>query len=227
MKEFAAFLRRILLAFVTVLALLLCITRSSELPFKKIVFLILIVFAALYIFISIISLLVRSKSRKNMNETDQMKDAVMGVLSYNKNGNVINYFRRLTFWGAVMAVVNFLVFKTSIGMIIGISFPEDKILSGYYGYLLWSIIGIVLFFILSLLFWTVYMPHYGKGAYTIFQYTGKMIVIDVIFPIMIILSFFGKTADGSKKDRKIVGLLTMVLFIAINSFAVIKQIIHG
>ena len=225
MKQFAAALRRILLSITMILGLILCVLRPDlNTALGSLLVLSLLGGGALYFVVAIISLLVRLISRKRMDETDQMKDSFMGVLIYLKNGYTLHFFRRLTFWGTIMMIVNIAVFNVTSNMIVDGPYSSNAFLSGYHGFFLWSFIGLIILFVLSLFFWSIYMPHYGEGAYNIFQYTGKLIVNDIMTPINILKSFFKKNEDGSKSKGDVLGLFVMIIFIVVNAIAIIMQL---
>lgn len=220
MKKFASGLRSILLVVAMIAGLVICVLHAKvETTSDSFLTLVFLASGALYLFVSIISLIVRFISRANMNERDQMMDSFNGVLVYLRNGNILHFFRRLSFWGTIMLIVNVVAFNLTSNMVIGGPYSPDIFLSGYHGFLLWSLIALIVSFVLSLIFWVVFMPHYGEGAYNIFQYTGKIIVSDIIEPFRIIKSFF--SGDGKKN---VVGLIAMVSFIVVNVVAVLKNL---
>ena len=224
MIKFAALLRRILLSITTVLGLILCVFRASPITSLG-SFLVYGILGGgtLYVIVSLISLLVRLIRRKQMDESDQMKDSFLAAITYRKNGYTINFFRRLSFWGTIMMVVNFAACNVTTSMIFSGPYVSSAFISGYHGFLLWSFVGLLFFIILSLLFWAFYLPHYGDGAYNIFQYTGKLLVADITTPIRILKSFFRKDKDGSKSKGGPIGFVFMIIFIVVNAIAIILQ----
>ena len=217
-KKVAAWLRSILLAITMITGLVMCVLHVDfETTSGALLLLVLFGAGALYLLVSIISLIVRMISRARMNETARMMDSYTGALVYLKNGNTIHYFRRLSFWGMIMLLVNIIAFNITSNMLIGGPYSPDAFLSGYHGYLLWSLIALAIAFILSLIFWAVFMPHYGEGTYNFFTYIGKLIVSDIMVPIRIIQSCF------SSKKKDWIGLATMIAFIAVNVIAILKS----
>lgn len=220
MKKFAAVLRSILLAIAMIAGLVICVLHAKvETTSESLLSLIFLGAGALYFFVAFISLIVRFISRARMDERDQMMDSFTGVLIFSKNGNMLHYFRRLSFWGTIMLIVNVAAFHVTTNMLIGGPYSADAFLKGYHGFLLWSLLALIISFVLSIIFWAVYLPHYGEGVYNVFQYTGKMIVSDITTPFRIIKSFF-----SSDHKKNWVGLITMILFIVVNVIAVLKSI---
>lgn len=205
--------------------LILCVTRADSGTTPGAV-LLLCSFGSgcLYAVVSLISLIVRLFRRGRLAESDAMKDSFMGVLLFRKNGNTINFFRRLAFWGTLMAIVNVFALDISGEMIAGGPYSTDAFLAMYHGFLFWSMLALIVAFPLSLLFWRIYMPHYGTGAYNIFQYMGKIIWNDVTVPIAIIRSFFTKDKGGSREKGRRFSLTVMMLFIAVNAIAIFKSL---
>ena len=152
-----------------------------------------------------------------MDEMGQMKDSFGGVLVYQKNYNALHYFRRLSFWGTIMLLVNIAAFDLNFDMLTGGPYSNDALLSCYHGFLLWALIALVSF-VLSVIFWAVYMPHYGEGVYSIFQYIGKLFVSDGTVPFRIIKSIF------EREHKDIIGFITMGTFIGVNIIAILKSI---
>ena len=219
MKKFASWLRCIFLAVTMIIGLVICVFRDKiETTSGKLLILVFLGASALYLLVSIISIIVRCINRAHMDERNKIIDSFNGALIYSRNINILHFFRRLSFWGTIMLIVNIVALNVSINMIIGGPYSSDTFLSGYHGYLLWSLIAFVVSFVLSVIFFVVYMPHYGEGAYNFFQYTGRMILSDITEPIRIIKSIF------SSDKIKIVGLITMIIFIIVNVIAVLKSI---
>lgn len=220
MKKFAAGLRSILLAVAMIAGLVICVLHAKvETTSGSLLALVFLGAGALYLFVSIISIIVRLISRAHMDERDLMMDSFTGVLIYLKNGNMLHLFRRLSFWGTIMLIVNVEAFNVTSNMVAGGPYSPDIFLAGYHGFLLWSLIALIVSFILSLIFWAVFMPHHGRGAYNIFQYTGKMIVSDITAPFRVIKSFFSH--DGKKN---VIGLIVMIAFVVVNVIAVLKSL---
>ena len=73
-------------------------------------------------------------------------------------------------------------------------------------------------------FFAFYLPHYGTGAYNVFQYIGKLILSDIAAPIRVVKDLFSKNENGKKSFVQIFRFITMLTFIAINAIAVIKTI---
>ncbi len=222
MKKLAAYLRSILLTITIIAGLVICVVHAKiEIiaTTKSLPVLIFIGAGTLYLVVALISLIVRIICRSRMDERDQMMDSFTGVLVYLRNGNTLYFFRRLSFWGTIMLMVNIAAFDLTSNTFIGDSFSPDVFLSGYYGFLLWSLIALIVTFILSIVFWSVYMPHYGEGTYNVFQYVGKIIVSDITVPFRII-----KSAFGNDKKKDIVDLTTMITFIVINAVAILKSV---
>ena len=225
MKQFAAVLRIILLSITMILGMILCVLRAD--PSTALGSYLVrgtLGGGALYFVVALISFLIRLISRKRMDESGQMTDSFMGVLTYQNNGNTLHFFRRLAFWGSIMMIVNITVLNVPSNLIIGNQYSSNAFLAGYHGFLLWSFNGLILLFILSLLFWAIYLPHYGDGAYNIFQYTGKLLVSDIVAPFTILKSFFTKNEDGSKRKGAVLGLVVMFVFIVVNAIATIIQL---
>lgn len=219
MKKFDAGLRSILLAITLATSLVICVQHARvETTFDYLLALVLLGSSALYLLVSAISLVVRAISRARMDESDRMKDTFTGAFIYNKYGKLIDYFRRLSLAGTIMFIVNVVAFNVTSDMVIGGPYSSDIFLAGYHGFLLWSFIALLFSFVLSLIYFALYLPHYGEGTYNIFQYTGKLIVSDIIAPLRIIKSFFG---SGKKKDW--IGLITIAIFIVVNIIAILKS----
>ena len=219
MKKFATILRNVLLAITLLTGLIICIFHIKPETTSAFDALLLLIFSgagALYIIVSLISMLVRHIRRARMEETDQMKDTFRSIVIYRKNYNMLNFFRRISFFGTIMLIINLTVFSIPNTMIIGGPYSTDVFLSGYHGFLLWSLIALVASFILSVIFFAVYMPHYGTGAYNIFQYCGKLFLSDVTAPLRIIKSFF------NSDNKNWLGLTTMIIFILVNVIAILK-----
>lgn len=85
-------------------------------------------------------------------------------------------------------------------------------------------IALVVFFILSVLFFIFFLPHYGEGTYTSVQYMGKMIVQDLITPFRVIKNLFSKAENGKKPAMYVIDFVIMVAFIAVNALAIIMTI---
>lgn len=220
MKKFAAALRWILLAITMITGMVICVLHPKiESTACSLLALVILASGALYLLVSFISLLVRFISRARMDESDRMRDSFTGVLVYSKNRNVLDYFRRLSFWGTIMLFVNIIAFNLTADMVLGGPYSPDAFLAGYHGFLLWSLLALIVLFVLSVVFLVVYMPHYGTGANNFFQYTGKMIISDIIAPFSIIKNFFNR--DGNKD---VVGLITILVFVAVNIVAIMKSI---
>ncbi len=74
------------------------------------------------------------------------------------------------------------------------------------------------------MFYVFYLPHYGIGAYNVFQYIGKMFIADITTPFRVIKYSFKKKENGKFSVVAILRLLTMIVFIIENVIAVIKTI---
>lgn len=226
MKKFVAALRRILLAITMIIGLVICVLHLKiESTAGTFLTLAMVASGALYLLISVISLLVRFINRVRMDESDRMKESFMGVLTYSGNSQVLAYFRRLSFWGTIMLLVNFCAFNLTPDMVLGGPYSPDVFLAGYHGFLLWASLALPAMFLLSVIFFAVYMPHYGTGAYNVFQYTGKMIMGDITAPFSIIKNIFIKD-DKAKKERikDAIRLITILAFVAVNVIAIIKSV---
>ncbi|MGI6174142.1 MAG: hypothetical protein ACOYI8_09650 [Christensenellales bacterium] len=220
MKRFAAGLRRVLLSIAMIIGLVLCVSRANIKTASGALLTLLFVGAGgLYLVVSVISLIVRVICRAHMDERNQMIDSFTGVLTYSKNGNVLHFFRRLSFWGLIMLVFNVTALDIPSSMIIGGPYSTDAFLLGYHGFLHWSLVALVISLVLSIIFWAVYLPHYGDGTYNIFQYTSRLIAGDITAPFRIIKTFF-----GSDKRKDIIGLITMSTFIIVNVVGVLKSV---
>ncbi len=155
-----------------------------------------------------------------MDESDRLRESFMGSLTYRRNGRVLNYFRHLSLWGTVMLIVNVIALHLSSGMLIGGPYSNDMVLFVYHGFLLWSMLALPVSFIFSLAYMLLYLPRVGEGLYNVFQIIGKLIAADFSAPFRVVRTFVSK--DWGKKN--FVGLITMIIFIVMNVFAIIKSI---
>lgn len=159
-----------------------------------------------------------------MERHDSVTSAYTDVLMFLGNINTINYFRRISFWGTVMLLINVFVMKIPSSMILGGPYSSDLYLKGYHGFLLWSVISLVILFFVTILFFAFYLPHYGDGAYNVFQYMGKQILYDFLTPFRVLKDCFTKDENGKRSFAAFVRLITMIVFIVVNIIAVIKTI---
>lgn len=224
MTKFAAIVRRIVLSIFMVLFLIACITKAeSNTQLGAILYIGMLVSIGIYILFSVISVIVRSIKRKQMDEHSAIVSAYTDTILFMGNSNVISYFRRIAFWGTIMLVVNIVALHVPRYLIVGGPYATDVVLKCYHGFLLWSLLSLVLLFIISLLFFAFYLPHYGTGANNVFQYVGKLFVADLLTPYRVIKNFFTKS-EGKKRFIKIFHLLTLIAFVAFNIVAIIKSI---
>ena len=220
MKKAAVVLRIIFLTIAMIAGLVISVTHSKiEFNLESPITLVFIGASGLYILIAVIAVIVRLINRGHLDETELMLDTYVNVLDYNAMGQTLNYFRTLSFWGAIMLVVNIFVLKKPKDTIIGGPYSNDVFLAGYHGYLLWSLISLVVMIVLSIVYWAIFMPHYGTDTYNIFQYVGKILLADISAPFRII-----KSLVSSESKSKIISLATMIVFIVINVIAVLKSI---
>ena len=223
MKKAASVIRGITLSIFMVLSLIACVTKAdSTSDFGAMLYQGMLISMGIYLLFSIISIVVRLIQRKRMNEDDATKSAYTDVLIFIRNNDLIRYFRRIGLWGTLMLLVNIVVLHIPRSMIVGGPDSADVYLKGYHGFLLWSLISLCFTFVATLVFYAVYLPHYGTGAYNVFQYTGKVIIGDITAPVRVIQSFFAK--NEKKSFSKIVNFITMVVFIVVNSIAIIRTI---
>ena len=225
MTKFAAIVRRIVLALFMILFLIACVTKAeSNTSVGAILYMGMLISVGIYLLFSLISIIVRLIRRKRMGEGEAMVSAYTDTLIFMGNSNTISYFRRISFWGTVMLLINVLVLHVPSRMIVGGPYSSDVFLKGYHGFLLWAPISLVLLFIISILFFAFYLPHYGTGAYNVFQYISKLILSDISTPIRVVKDFFSKSKEGKKPFIQILRFTTMIVFIAVNVVAVIKTI---
>ena len=225
MTKFAAIVRRIVLALFMILFLIACVTKAeSNTSVGAILYMGMLISVGIYLLFSLISIIVRLIRRKRMGEGEAMVSAYTDTLIFMGNSNTISYFRRISFWGTVMLLINVLVLHVPSRMIVGGPYSSDVFLKGYHGFLLWAPISLVLLFIISILFFAFYLPHYGTGAYNVFQYLGKLILADITTPVRVVKDFFSKSKEGKKPFIQILRFTTMIVFIAVNVVAVIKTI---
>lgn len=225
MTKFAAIVRKIMLALFMVLFLIACVTKTeSNTSLGAVLYMGMLISAGIYLLFSLISIIVRLIRRKRMGESEAMMSAYTDTLLFQGNSNTISYFRRISFWGTIMLLVNVFVLHVTSRMIVGGPYSSDILLKGYHGFLLWALISLVFLFIISILFFAFYLPHYGTGAYNVFQYIGKLILSDIAAPIRVVKDLFSKNENGKKSFVQIFRFITMLTFIAINAIAVIKTI---
>ena len=162
-----------------------------------------------------------------MDETAAMMDTMTGLPAVLKNFYTISFFRRLALWGTIMMIVSVVRFGFAFKTIL--SNDGDKMLLAYHGFLAWSVVSLIVTFIITIIFWSVYMPHYGEGAYNIFQYIGKLIIADLTIPFTIVKDLFTKDTSeiaGEESNKALVffKLIMMLLFIAFNVIGLIKSL---
>lgn len=225
MTKFAAIVRRVMLTLFMVLFLIACVTKAeSNTSLGAVLYMGMLISTGIYLLFSLISIIVRLIRRKRMGEGEAMMSAYTDTLLTLGNSNTISYFRRIAFWGTVMLLINVFVLHVPSRMIVGGPYSSDIFLKGYHGFLLWAPISLVVLFIISVLFFAFYLPHYGDGAYNVFQYIGKLILSDITTPFRVVKQFFSKSEDGKKSFAQIVRFITLLAFIVINVIAIIKTI---
>ena len=225
MTKFAAIVRRVMLTLFMVLFIIACVTKAeSNTSLGAVLYMGMLISMGTYLLFSVISIIVRLIRRKRMGEGEAMMSAYTDTLLFLGNSNTISYFRRISFWGTVMLLINVFVLHVPDRMIVGGPYSPDIFLKGYHGFLLWALISLVLLFIISILFYVFYLPHYGTGAYNVFQYIGKLILADIMTPIRVVKNFFSKNEDGRKPFSQVLHFITLIVFIIVNVIAVIKTI---
>ena len=224
MTKFAAAVRRLMLSLFMIFLMIVCVLRlDGTSNLGAILYLVILGSIGIYLLFSLISIIVRLIKRIRMDEQTAMVSAFTDVLIFNKNANTINYFRRLAFWGTVMTIINIVAFNVSSDMLIGGPYATDLFLNKYHGFLLWSIISLVFLIIVSLIYFVVYLPHYGAGAYNIFQYSGKLFLADIATPFRVIKNLFSKDENGKRSFSQVFDFLTMLIFIIVNVIAVLAS----
>ena len=210
MSKASAILRRVLLSLTMITSLLACMIKSERTNY--ILFLCAIGSGALYLVLGVLSILIRSARKRKMDESSEMMDTMINILTVSGNQRTIDFFRRIAFWGTVMMIVNVVMFNITADTLL--SEKKDVILIAYHGFLCWSIVALILAFIISLIFFVVYLPHYGEGAYNIFQYIGKLIGLDILAPFRILKHVFFRNESDSGKGNYIFYFIIMLAFIA-------------
>ena len=225
MTKFAAIVRRIVLSSFLILFLIACVSKAeSNTAFGALLYMGMLISVGIYLLFSIISIIVRLIRRKRMGEYQATVSAYTDTLLVLGNSYTIDYFRKISFWGTIMLLINILVLQVPSRMIVGGPYSSDAFLRGYHGFLLWALISWILLFVISILFFAFYLPHYGTGAYNVFQYIGKILVSDLTTPVRVIKDIFSKNKEGKKTTAQVVPFLTLLVFLAINVIAVIKTI---
>lgn len=207
-----------------VFLLVLCITRID--PDSALGTLLLrcsIISGYLYIVVSLTTLIVFSQRRKRLRRTDAFTDFVACEYAALKVLKTINFFRLLAFWGTLMTYFNVFVLHVSGEMILGGPYSTDPFLAMYHGFLLWSILALIVTFPLTLLFCIIYLPRKGQGIRSFLWCMVDVIWSDVAIPVAIIKSLFMRNKNGYEKKSKQFRLVVMVLFIAINVIAILKS----
>ena len=225
MTKFAAIVRRSMLSVFMVLFLIACVTKvESNTSFGEVLYMGMLISIGIYILFSTITIIVRLIKRIFMGKHDAMMSAYTDVPFFMGNLRIINYFRRISFWGMIMLLINVIVLNVPGRMIVGGPYSSDTFLYGYHGFLLWAIISLILLFIISILFFAIYLPHYGTGAYNVFQFIGKLLLADIATPFTVVKSFFSKKEEDKKSFGQVIRFITLAVFIVINAFAIIKTI---
>ena len=222
MTKFAALIRRILLTVSMILFLLLCVTNPDNTSsFGTILYAGLIFSFGGYLVFSILSIIIRIIRLLIMGKDNAMRTLYSDVLVFSPNSTVIHFFRRIAFWGSVMALINVVFLKVPWDMILEGS-SSDLYLKGYHGFLFWSVVSLIIMFIISIFHFIFYLPHYGSGVYNVFQYIGKLIISDISCPVRVINRFFDSSQEKSLYNY--ISFITMIVFIIINVIAIIKTI---
>ena len=220
MKKFASVLRSVLFTIAMISGLAVCISRTTaDTSWGLVLALTMFGSAGLYLIVSFLSVVAKLINRARTDKRGRMIDSFTGAVSFQRNARVLNYFRQLSMWGTLMLFINIAALGLTSGMVIGGPYSSDIFLFIYHGFLLWSLLALIVSFVFSILFWIVYMPHYGENAYGLFTYIGKIIAGDFICPFRIIRSFVAKD-----EKKKVIGMITMVAFIAVNVIAIMKSV---
>ena len=223
MTKIAAFIRRALLTISIILFLLLCVTKLDSTSTLGALLYVGVTFSfGGFLAFSILSIIIRGIRLLIMGKENAMRTVFSDVLVFSHNSSVIHFFRRVSFWGSVMAIINVVFLNVPRSMIYDGPYSPDLYLKGYHGFLLWSVVTLVIMFIISLLHFAFYLPHYGSGVYNVFQYTGKLIKSDVTCPIRVINLFFD--ASRKKSFYNYFSFITMIVFIIINVIGIIKTV---
>ena len=225
MTKLAAIIRRTMLAILMTLFLIACVTKAESNTFFGLsLYMGMLISAGIYFLFSLASIIVRLIRRIRMSEHDAQVSAYTDTLLIIGNSNTIDYFRKLSFWGTIMLLIHIFVLNVPSRMIVGGPYSSDTFLRGYHGFLLWSLVSLVLLSIISILFFVFYLPHYGEGAYNVFQYFGKLIISDIATPFNVVKDFFFNRGEGKRFIFQLLRLITLIVFIIINIIAVIKTI---
>ena len=225
MKKIAAFLRRMLLSIFLLSLLILCVSRiDTKTGNGSLILFVAFCSCVLYLLVSIISILVKLIRKTRMDERDAMMDAFTGVLLVTKNNNLYSVFRRISFWGTIMLLIHIFILRTNIEQITIGPYSSDTFLFRYHGFLLWSPIALFITFIVSILFFIFYLPHYGEGAYGVFAFIGKLFLADLATPIRIIKGLFSKNQNGKTIFSNIIYITIMIIFIVTSVISIIKTI---
>lgn len=178
----------------------------------------------LYVFTSVLSIIVRIIRRKIIDKHSAMTEAFQDTLIVSKNIRVISFFRALSFWGTVMLLINYFVLNVPASMFFGGPFSSNAFLSAYHGFLFWSLLALILTFVVSVIFACLWMPHYGDGAYSAFQIIKKFASADMAILFREIKYYVMDKKEGRKDHSRLFRLIIIVLFIIINVLAVLMQL---
>lgn len=213
MTGFGAKLRNFLFCVVMISSLIAFVLPSSGkiYDYSSVV---AILSTIVYVIVGLISIIVKSIRRARMDETDKMKEALLGFVVTLDESAVVDFFRRLTFWGFIaLAVIS------AAGLdITKLSQNENVYIQSANNFYGWALLAFIFSFVVSILHWIFYMPHMGEGSYTIFQYLGKLLKADILTPFRVIKNLFSPDAP---RGRSIFYFLVMVLFIAFVAFCVL------
>ena len=205
MVNFGAVLRRILL----------CVAMAGSLfaniiPFRGPAYDLLYLAAGcsifLYLIIGVLSILIRIVRTIRMDEFEKMKDTLLITVITDPNSDVINFFRRLSFWGAIS-----LFAAEAFGVNVqGLSQNGNMFFQSYSGFFTWTIFAFFCSFLISVIYWIFYIPHGGEGSYTIFQYIWKLLVADILTPFRTIKNLFSRDMP---RGRSLFYFIVMIVFI--------------
>ena len=180
----------------------------------------------IYLLISVISIVAHQARRFSLDEQERLKSDLMDISAVYPNIQVINYFRRIALWDALLVALVVYALGVPMTTILSESSRGSAMADIYCGFLLWGPLFLVILFVLSLVFWACYIPHGGDKGYTFAKFVTSLIVSDFMEPYLVVKDlFFGKgdvaeqgldVFDARSRPALLLRFATMLLFIIVN-----------